>query len=86
LIYVLKGGAGYCPKCGLYTQADGIPMPEAPKAAQTAKGGKVGRGAKTRQKPNKRKQRPVYNQSGSNQADDNQQGNERESQRITKRA
>jgi uncharacterized Zn finger protein (UPF0148 family) len=27
LVYVLKGGAGYCRGCGLYVQADGIPMP-----------------------------------------------------------
>lgn len=27
LLYVLKGGAGYCVKCGLYLQALGVEMP-----------------------------------------------------------
>lgn len=27
LVCVLRGGAGYCTECRLYTQADGIPMP-----------------------------------------------------------
>ncbi len=30
LIYVLKGGVGYCPKCRLYVQAAGVPMPARP--------------------------------------------------------
>ena len=28
LIYVLKGGAGYCVKCSQYVQAAGVPMPK----------------------------------------------------------
>ena len=28
LLYVLKGGAGFCPECSLYVQAANIPMPE----------------------------------------------------------
>ena len=27
LMYVLKGGAGFCSQCRLYVQAGGVPMP-----------------------------------------------------------
>lgn len=36
LLYVLRGGAGFCRECGLYTQALGIPEPTLPKRAKNA--------------------------------------------------
>ncbi len=43
LLYVLKGGAGYCRDCGVYVQADGIPEPTRGKPKSKAKPGKKAR-------------------------------------------
>jgi len=37
LIYVLKGGAGYCVKCCQYVQAAGVAMPKLSKATNKAR-------------------------------------------------
>jgi hypothetical protein len=44
LLYVLKGGAGYCLTCSQYTQAAGVPMPKLPKVASRTKTRKTVRG------------------------------------------
>lgn len=41
LIFMLKGGAGYCSACRLYTQALDVPMPAVDKPEQERKRRKV---------------------------------------------
>lgn len=36
LLYVLKGGAGFCSQCRLYVQAAGVPMPTPARTADKA--------------------------------------------------
>jgi hypothetical protein len=37
LPFALKGGAGYCPRCGFYVQAAGVPAPSVDRPTEKVK-------------------------------------------------
>jgi hypothetical protein len=46
LVYLLKGGAGYCLQCRMYTQAAGVPEPKPAKRTKAPDRKKAPRRAK----------------------------------------